>query len=152
MYGITPLFEPMQGLLLTGPLETNSSEVWMKIHLEMSPAKWRPFCLGLNLLSPYIHVYTAHIPRQTFVNSQQWLLEHGNNVPIPADWIMHKPMMTYINHCGAGSGNFQEKGANALAVDALAPCVARSSAGMALAMWDTCPCFLRGRISGSRSN
>ena len=46
------------GLLLIGPLGTNFSEIsigiqifsFKKMHLKMSSAKWRPFCLGLNVL------------------------------------------------------------------------------------------------------
>ena len=46
------------GLLLIGPLGTNFSEIligieifsFRKKHLKMSSAKWRPFCLGLNVL------------------------------------------------------------------------------------------------------
>ena len=46
------------GILLIGPLGTNFSEIWIeiqifslgKIHLKMSSTKWRPFCLGLNVL------------------------------------------------------------------------------------------------------
>ena len=46
------------GILLIGPLGTNFSEILIKIqtfslkkmHLKMSSAKWRPFCLGLNVL------------------------------------------------------------------------------------------------------
>ena len=46
------------GILLIGPLGTNFSEFWIvintfsfsKMHLKMSSAKWRPFCLGLNVL------------------------------------------------------------------------------------------------------
>ena len=46
------------GLLLIGPLGTNFSEIliriqtfsFKKMHLEMSSAKWRPFCLALNVL------------------------------------------------------------------------------------------------------
>ena len=46
------------GLLLIGPLGTNFSEIlseihafsFKKMHLKMSSAKWRPFCLGLNML------------------------------------------------------------------------------------------------------
>ena len=46
------------GLLLIEPLGTNFSEISIKIqifsfkkmHLNMSSAKWRPFCLGLNVL------------------------------------------------------------------------------------------------------
>ena len=46
------------GILLIGPLGTNFSEMlieihtfsFKKIHLKMSIGKWRPFCLGLNVL------------------------------------------------------------------------------------------------------
>ena len=48
------------GILLIGPLGTNISEMlivihtrsFKKIHLKMSSGKWRPFCLGLNVLTP----------------------------------------------------------------------------------------------------
>ena len=47
------------GILLIGPLGTNFSEIligiqtfsFKKMHLKMSSAKWRPFCLGLNVLT-----------------------------------------------------------------------------------------------------
>ena len=47
------------GILLIGPLGTNFSEMlieiftfsFKKIHLKMLSGKWRPFCLGLNVLS-----------------------------------------------------------------------------------------------------
>ena len=47
------------GILLIEPLGTNFSEIliriqafsFKKMHLKMSSAKWRPFCLGLNVLS-----------------------------------------------------------------------------------------------------
>ena len=47
------------GILLIGPLGTNFSEMlieihtfsFKKIHLKMSSGKWRPFCLGLNVLT-----------------------------------------------------------------------------------------------------
>ena len=46
------------GILLTGPLRTNFKEIlitiqtfyFKKMHLKMSSAKWRPFCLSLNVL------------------------------------------------------------------------------------------------------
>ena len=46
-------------ILLIGPLGTNFSEIliriqtisFTKMHLKMSSAKWRPFCLGLNELT-----------------------------------------------------------------------------------------------------
>ena len=51
------------GILLIGPLGTNFNEILIKIqtflsrktHLKMSSGKWRPFCLGLNVLSCQIH-------------------------------------------------------------------------------------------------
>ena len=47
-------------ILLIGPLGTNFSEIligiqtfsFRKMHLKLSSAKWRPFCLGLNELKP----------------------------------------------------------------------------------------------------
>ena len=47
------------GILLIGPLGTNLSEIliiiyplsFRKMHLKMSPGKWWPFCLGLNVLN-----------------------------------------------------------------------------------------------------
>ena len=44
------------GILLFGPLGSNFSEIeidtfsFKKMHLKLSSAKWRPFCLGLNVL------------------------------------------------------------------------------------------------------
>ena len=47
------------GILLIGPLETNFSEIsiailifsFKKMRLKVSSAKWRPFCLSLNVLT-----------------------------------------------------------------------------------------------------
>ena len=46
-------------ILLIGPLDTNFNDIligiqtfsFKEMHLKMSSAKWRPFCLGLNVLS-----------------------------------------------------------------------------------------------------
>ena len=46
------------GILLIGPSGTNLSEIGIKIHtfsfekmyLKLSPAKWRPFCVALNVI------------------------------------------------------------------------------------------------------
>ena len=51
------------GLLLIGPIGTNFSEILIEIrtlsfkemHLKMSSGKWRPFCLGLNVLTLEYH-------------------------------------------------------------------------------------------------
>ena len=50
------------GIMLIGPLGTNFSEIlfgiqtflFNKMHLKMLSAKWRPFCLGVNVLNVYI--------------------------------------------------------------------------------------------------
>ena len=50
-------------ILLIGPLGTNSSQIVVgiqnisikKIHLKVSSAKWRPFCLGFNVLITSCH-------------------------------------------------------------------------------------------------
>ena len=49
------------GILFIGPLETNFSEIliqiqtfpFKKMRLKVSSGKWRPFCLGLNVLIKY---------------------------------------------------------------------------------------------------
>ena len=54
------------GILLIGPLGTNFSEIlfgiqtfsFKKMHLNVSSAKWRPLCLGLNELSHW-HILHA---------------------------------------------------------------------------------------------
>ena len=59
------------GILSIGPLETNFSEILIetqtfllkKMHLKMLSGKWRPFCLGLNVL---IKVVTRFIQRYIF--------------------------------------------------------------------------------------
>ena len=51
------------GILLIEPLGTNFIEIvngiqtfsFKKMHLKMSSAKWRPFCLGLNVLKYVLH-------------------------------------------------------------------------------------------------
>ena len=50
------------GILLIEPLGTNFSEIsigiqifsFTKMPLKMPSAKWRPFCLGLNVLTPWV--------------------------------------------------------------------------------------------------
>ena len=52
------------GMSFIGPLGTNFSEIlieirtfsFKKMHLKMSSGKWRPFCLGLNVLTPPVDV------------------------------------------------------------------------------------------------
>ena len=50
LVGANPLSN--DGLLLIHTLVTNVSEISvMKMHLEMTSRKWRPFCLGRNVLT-----------------------------------------------------------------------------------------------------
>ena len=80
------------GILLIGPLGTNFSEILIgiqtfsskKIYLKMSFAKWRPFCLSLNVLT-YLNTtleYKHNMKRYKFWNSQ---------VP-----LTHLPLVPYI--------------------------------------------------------
>ena len=62
------------GILLIGPLGTNFSEIlfgiqtfsFNKMHLKMSSAKWRPFCIGLNVLTCPDNVTPEHSIIATF--------------------------------------------------------------------------------------
>ena len=55
------------GIVLIGPLGTNSSEIlidiytfsFKKMHLKMTSGKWRPFCLGPNGI--YLSYILAHL-------------------------------------------------------------------------------------------
>ena len=63
-----------EGILWIGPLGTNFSEIvfgiqtfsFNRMHLKMSSAKWRPFCLGLSVLtkhSPWLDIWFKWWPR-----------------------------------------------------------------------------------------
>ena len=64
----------LDGILLIGPLGTNFSEIlieiqiflFRKMHLKMSSAKCRPFCLGLNVLMGS----SGHLGCSTYGNEQ----------------------------------------------------------------------------------
>ena len=72
------------GILLIGPLRTNFSEIlieihafsFKKIHLKMSSAKWRPFCLSLSVLISFLTKGTQH--REPFIQHKQY---HGCWLP-----------------------------------------------------------------------
>ena len=63
------------GILLIGPLGTNFSKISIKIHtfsfkkmhLKMLSARWRPFCLSLNMLSFHIHHRPSFLASSTFL-------------------------------------------------------------------------------------
>ena len=64
------------GILLIGPLGTNFIEIligiqtfsFKKMHLKISSVKWRPFCLGLNMLNKQRVLMHRH---------QGWNVRHG---------------------------------------------------------------------------
>ena len=68
------------GNLLIGPLGTNFSEILIeiptfsltKIRLKMSSAKWRLFCLGLNVLIGHVITYLAMLPALVISRRGQW--------------------------------------------------------------------------------
>ena len=95
------------GMLLIGPFGTNFSEIsieidafsFKKIHLKMSSRKWRPFCLGLNVLTVcYIFLFrwrppTALVPwrpgspktsHSANIPSKQ---VKGNSLPMKAQYV-----------------------------------------------------------------
>ena len=66
------IFWTNAGILLIGPLGTNFSETsieihilsFKKMHLKMSSGKWRPFCLGLNVLRVRGHAGSYYLLRR----------------------------------------------------------------------------------------
>ena len=82
LVGTKPLSKP--GILSIGPLGTSFSEILIKIqtfwsrkmHLNMSPGKWRPFCLGFNVLN--LHVCQSVEPSYK-----------TDNAPVPYPTIHH---------------------------------------------------------------
>ena len=69
------------GILLIGPLGTNFSEIliriptfsFKKMRLKISSARWRPFCLGLNVLNESILTQLYFIFFSKNISSLKWL-------------------------------------------------------------------------------
>ena len=69
------------GTLLIGPLGTNFNETlieihtfsFKKIHLKISSGKWRPFCLGLNVLPHWGRVAHICVHNLTIIGSDNGL-------------------------------------------------------------------------------
>ena len=89
------------GILLIGPLGTNFIEIlagiqtfsFKKMHLKMSSAKWRPFCLGLNVLT-----LLAWITEGVQYPHLQKNIRKGYNelstCPIRFSFVLHIPYWT----------------------------------------------------------
>ena len=105
------------GILLIGSLGTNLSQIligiqafsFKKMHLKMSSAKWRPFCLGLNVLT----VNPVDVIRQQLHRRESW--EFSLLI-----------LMLETEYLGFG--------VNTIPADVLSPTVARASAGTVLAV------------------
>ena len=69
LFGAKPLSEPMLEHCVIGSFGTNFSEFsieynsfsFKKMHLKMSSGKWRPSCLGLNVLKPQVSSLQRHL-------------------------------------------------------------------------------------------
>ena len=105
------------GILLFGPLGRNFSEIsveiysfsFKKMHLKMS-GKWRPSCLGLNVLTTRASVATAQVSSCSWVNhTKGWVttritLSHkSHNAQIPYLTMHHfvTEMCTWVQRNGA---------------------------------------------------
>ena len=116
------------GILLIWPLGTNFSEIliwnqtfsFKKMHLKMSSAKWRPFCLGLNVLiasycriSPRLNIY-IHVYTYIYVYISISLI-----LPISSQWVLFTQVAffntintnkrTYFNNARDGHNVLKEK-------------------------------------------
>ena len=101
------------GILLIAPLRTNFNEIligiqtfqFKKMHLKMSSANWRPFCLGLNVLNTQthtkirthknIHTYT---PGKKFLQKIFKLIFHSVRHWV-ASWKIVNIMCIYLVTC-----------------------------------------------------
>ena len=90
------------GILLSGPLGTNFSEIlveiitfsFRKMHLKVSSAKWRPCCLGLNVLKMNCVVISLNcIPSSFLAGYKKLKMDKLNEdlnpgLALIADWIL----------------------------------------------------------------
>ena len=93
------------GILLIGPLGTKVSEIlsgiqifsFKKMHLKMSFAKWRPFCLGLNVLMAWCNMVPGHNlnmnvdPEMCMQN--WWISNHSIEFWMPFDILYSLAML-----------------------------------------------------------
>ena len=90
------------GMLLIGPLGTNFSEMLLeihtfsfkKIHLKMSPGKWRPFCLGLSVLNPLAISYLS----TRLKNLPQWFPFQKCQLVQPPNYALVTVLGNSIEH------------------------------------------------------
>ena len=90
------------GILLIGPLGTNFSEIlitietfsFKKMHLKILSAKWRAFCIGLNVLTTFLllRLWLSHCMYQCWliVNVFAWHTLKTGNVQDMNSWYSFK--------------------------------------------------------------
>ena len=97
------------GILLIGPLWTNFNEIligiqtfsFKKMHLKMAFAKWRPFCLGLNVLMYYFY------PTRQYLCGKKTFFLCASHILLMIEfthrfqWIIFV-MIAYIRETGRG--------------------------------------------------
>ena len=107
------------GILLILPLGTNFSEIlieililsFKKMRLKVSSAKWRPFCLGLNVLTHQgcvMHVCTSKIGHHEF---RWWLVVWS----MPSHYLTQGwfiDLSTFDKNLGSNSNDFHSRKSN----------------------------------------
>ena len=82
------------GILSIGPLGTNFSEIligiqifsFKKMRLKMASAKWRPFCIGLNVLSTeFNYLRNINVEEGYHCNHTSTSLHNRSLVNLPGD-------------------------------------------------------------------
>ena len=107
------------GILLIRPLRTNFSEIFIevytfsfkKMHSKISSGKWRPFCLGLNVLRQYIQIiHSIHIGDELALLDYQiisrstrcaCLLDSGGTIWLL--WVYRDPVGIKIDSVGTST-------------------------------------------------
>ena len=85
------------GILFIGPSGTNFSEIligiqtfsFKKMHLKMSSAKWRPFCLGLNVLNSQMSLHILPSWTSYVVSIMRILGKKNNHVITTPQFILY---------------------------------------------------------------
>ena len=150
------------GILLIRPLGTNFSEFiivihtfsFNKMHLKMSSAKWRPFCLGLNVIF-FVQNKTLGLsgskgfhrnwpqdghgkwaPWDHLIRSVGLDPEVGKTLKMKRGKSTQQTWIFQVNPSDAEARLFQEDYVYIVVADALAPCITRPSADVVLTMTD----------------
>ena len=104
------------GILLIRPLGTNFSEIligiqtfsFKKMYLKMLSAKWRPFCLGLNVLTHWGRVTHICVNKLTIIGSENGLAPDRRQATIwtNAGILLIGPLGTNFSEILAGNQTF----------------------------------------------